>query len=245
MAGVKLKKQREKFEENPFTDPDGFSLRLTKKNKQLGNASPLEVRTIAPAASEDVAITTSEGQRVGTAKLVVSTVVDSEPFVKVFVGELHRFFDLSPTALRIITVLLKDLGNRTVGPDRLYITEKSITDTLKASPNQKPPSTASYYRAIDELCEKGFIAPSTNPPLYFINPAIFFNGDRVHFIREIRKAKDQSESPQGQIETSAEGQNTEDPESITPLQITQTGKHKIDEILADLDADKVEETLKF
>ena len=33
---------------------------------------------------------------------------------------------------------------------------------------------------------KGFIAESTNPNLYWINPALFFNGDRVRFVKEYR-----------------------------------------------------------
>lgn len=42
---------------------------------------------------------------------------------------------------------------------------------------------------MEELIGKGFVAPSTNAPLYFINPAIFFNGDRVRFVTEIRRKK--------------------------------------------------------
>ena len=50
------------------------------------------------------------------------------------------------------------------------------------------PSSATYYRVIEELIAKGFIAPSENTHLFF-NPAIFFNGDRVRFVTEIRRKK--------------------------------------------------------
>ena len=51
------------------------------------------------------------------------------------------------------------------------------------------PSSATYYRVIEELIAKGFIAPSENTHLFFFNPAIFFNGDRVRFVTEIRRKK--------------------------------------------------------
>lgn len=40
-----------------------------------------------------------------------------------------------------------------------------------------------------ELTEKKFVAPSTDMNLWFINPAIFFNGDRIRFVTELRRRK--------------------------------------------------------
>jgi hypothetical protein len=109
--------------------------------------------------------------------------------VKLFTAELNRFFDLTPTALRVVTVLIQDIGKIRLGQgDQVYLTEKSLAETLQ-SHGMKPPSSATYYRSMEELIEKGFIAPTTNPPLFFINPAIFFNGDRVRFVTEIRRKK--------------------------------------------------------
>ena len=37
------------------------------------------------------------------------------------------------------------------------------------------------------MLDKGFIAESEHPNFYWINPHLFFNGDRMVFINEYRK----------------------------------------------------------
>jgi hypothetical protein len=45
----------------------------------------------------------------------------------------------------------------------------------------------SFQRALKELLEKGFIAESTRPSMFWFNPNLFFNGDRMTFIHEYRR----------------------------------------------------------
>lgn len=173
--GEKVSLIKRRYAENPFVSEDGFRVPLKNRTEVI--------QTDAPAA-----ITVGDEQ-ISVAQIRRISVVDSDPFVKLFTAELTRFFDLSPTALRIVTVLIQDLGKIRLGQgDQVYLTEKSVSETLEGH-GMKPPSGATYYRAMEELIEKGFIAPSTNPPLFFINPAIFFNGDRVRFVTEIRKKR--------------------------------------------------------
>ena len=40
-----------------------------------------------------------------------------------------------------------------------------------------------------EMVEKGFVAPSVDMNLWFINPTIFFNGDRIRFVNEYVRVK--------------------------------------------------------
>lgn len=166
---------KKRYAENPFATDEGFRVPLRNRSEVI--------QTDGPAA-----ITVGEEQ-IAIAQIKRITTVDSDPFVKLFTAELNRFFDLTPTALRIATVLIQDIGRIRLGQgDQVYITERSIAETLEGH-GMKAPSSASYYRAMEELISKGFIAPSTNPPLFFINPAIFFNGDRVRFVTEIRRKK--------------------------------------------------------
>ena len=37
------------------------------------------------------------------------------------------------------------------------------------------------------MMQKGFLAESTKPNLFWFNPNLFFNGDRMIFVREYRK----------------------------------------------------------
>lgn len=166
---------KQRYAENPFATEEGFRIPIKNKTEII--------QTDGPAA------VTVGDEQIAVAQIRRITTIDGEPFVKLFTAELNRFFDLTPTALRIVTVLIQDIGKIRLGQgDQVYLTEKSLAETLEGH-GMKPPSSATYYRAMEELIEKGFVAPSTNPPLFFINPAIFFNGDRVRFVTEIRRRK--------------------------------------------------------
>jgi|TARA_R110002020_G_C16308727_1_gene773648 hypothetical protein len=170
---VSLLKKR--YEDNPFANEEGFKVPIRRKSEVMMTEGPAKV------VVGDEHLSMAQIRRIKT--------VDSAPFVKLFTEELDRFFDLTPTALRVVTVLIQDVGKLRLGEgDQVYLTEKQLADTFKKY-DLKPPSSATYYRALEELIKKGFIAPSTNPPLYFINPAIFFNGDRVRFVTEIRRKR--------------------------------------------------------
>lgn len=50
-------------------------------------------------------------------------------------------------------------------------------------------SEKTFQRGLKELLEKSFLAPRLHNS-YWINPSLFFKGDRVRFIREyVRKSK--------------------------------------------------------
>lgn len=164
-----------RYAENPFINGDGFSVPLRKKAEVIQTEGPAAV--------------TVGDEKIAIAQIRRITTVDSDPFVKLFVAELDRFFDLSPSALRIVTVLIQGIGKLRVGDgDQVFINERAISDTLLQH-GLPAPSSATYYRVIEELIAKGFIAPSENTHLFFFNPAIFFNGDRVRFVTEIRRKK--------------------------------------------------------
>jgi hypothetical protein len=47
-------------------------------------------------------------------------------------------------------------------------------------------SDRTFHGGLKELLAKGFLAPKA-PNQYWVNPALFFKGDRVAFVREYRK----------------------------------------------------------
>lgn len=164
-----------RYSENPFATEDGFKIPIRNKSEVIQTDGPASVNV--------------GDEKIAVAQIRKITTVDSEHFVKLFTDQLDRFFDLTPTTLRIVTVLLQNIGQMRLGDgDLVYLTEKNIGDALRQH-GLKPPSSASYYRALEELITKGFIAPSEDHPLYYINPAIFFNGDRIRFVREIRRKR--------------------------------------------------------
>ena len=128
-------------------------------------------------------IDTTTGEVEDVAEIVSVHRVDNEQFVKIFTSNLKQFFNLKPTTYRMVQVLLHQLG-RARDRDTVYL-NVSVAEQYFISTDQNPISKASYYNAMRELIQKGS-SQSTTPNLYWINPALFFNGDRVRFVKEYR-----------------------------------------------------------
>ena len=159
-----------KWERNPFWGAFELS---TRRKKETINEDGL------------VVVNTSTGDRTGTAEISRIFEVDRDRFVKVFAGHLKVFFDLSPTGIKLLQVIMHEMGQEP-NNDYVYLSASSVVDHLKKAGKKYSP--ASYYRGRDELLAKGFIAESVRTHLYWINPALFWNGDRVKFITELRPA---------------------------------------------------------
>ena len=93
-----------------------------------------------------------------------------------------------------MTALIDEISKtKNIGEDKIYLNYNSVKEYFETQ-NAKSPAKSTYMTSLAELVEKGFIAPSINPNLYFTNPAIFFNGDRVRFVTEIRKKKSKQQA---------------------------------------------------
>ena len=60
-----------------------------------------------------------------------------------------------------------------------------------------PEST--FYRGLKELLKHSFIAYSDIPNKFWINPHLFFNGDRVKFITEYVKASTEDQRKRDEL----------------------------------------------
>lgn len=166
---------KKRYKTNPFVSEGGFSIPTRSKRETLQTMGPASVVV--------------EGQQIDVAQVVRVKKVDTDRFVKVFVNHLAGFYDLTPTSMRLLTVLLQVVSDsRYINADQIVLTEGIARETMKEH-GQKPLSSASYYRAVNELIASGFIAPTETPPLFFINPAVLFNGDRVRFVTELRRER--------------------------------------------------------
>lgn len=166
------KKDIELHETNPFmTDVSNMKTRRKTVTVKSGKAI-LDQKT---GVLEDVA------------EIVSVHRVDNEQFVKVFTSNLKQFFNLKPTAYRMVQVLLHQLG-KTPQRDTVYL-NMTVAERYFTETEQKGVSKTAYYNAMRELIDKQFIAESTDPNLYWINPTLFFNGDRVRFVKEYRNTE--------------------------------------------------------
>lgn len=167
---------RKKYRENPFVD-GRFTVAMRNKSEVLDTAGPMQL--VASQTGE--AIDVAEIRRVKT--------IDTERFVKLFVGQLDAFFDLKPGTVRLMTALIDELSQaRYAHGDTIYLNYARVSDYFERH-NAKPPAKATFFSSMAELTEKGFVAPSVDTNLWFVNPAIFFNGDRIRFVTELRRKR--------------------------------------------------------
>lgn len=125
-----------------------------------------------------------------TGEIIGATVVhtieerDEEQFVKVFADGVRAAFDLSKTASRVFNVVLAEYqAAKMTGGYSDSITLFFADESLNGRDIDM--SEKSFQRGLKELLAKGFLAPRS-PSQFWVNPALFFKGDRVAFLKEYR-----------------------------------------------------------
>lgn len=147
-------------------------------------------------------IISPEGEQIGHAVFARFKQVDREQFVKLYTEYLSAFFDLNQSSLRVFTYILRVCKP---GIDRVYINISECMEYTRYS------SRATITSAIADLIEKNFIAKTKEKYWFFINPSIFFNGDRISFIKTFQVKPDETKGQIGNSE-SGTGQVPEVPE---------------------------------
>lgn len=161
-----------KHKENPFLVENTVSTR--KRRTVVGG--------------KGMAIVNTETGEVETAvEIVRVTTVDTEQFVKVFTQNLRVFFDLSSITIKLLEVLLSQV-QKAPNTDKVML-NVSIAQDYFTETSREPISKASFHRAIKEMLDKNFVAETQLSGLFFINPNLFFNGDRVRFVTELQRKK--------------------------------------------------------
>lgn len=165
-----------RYEENPFTVNGTFQVPVRNGSVPVDTAGPL-------------AVITDQGEVVETAQIRMTKAIDTEKFVKVYVAQLNAFFDLKPGTLKVLTVIMEGMtDDRKFGTSEVYLNYNACRRFFERY-EAKPVSKPTFYSALEEMISKGMIAPSVDQNLWFCNPAIFFTGDRVRFVTELRKKR--------------------------------------------------------
>lgn len=124
------------------------------------------------------------GESVQHAGLHKVEFVDEDKFIKIFTQNLKAFFDLTPASQKVLQCLLATLQENP-NAEGIHLPWFTVEDYSKS--RDMKISRATFHRALHEMLEKGFIAESEHANFYWINPHLFFNGDRLVFINEYRK----------------------------------------------------------
>jgi hypothetical protein len=165
------------YVENPFVEQAISNIqkqtvrktRLVKPDGQLAKQA------------QQIIVNTESGEAVGYGAFMQFIEVDEEQFAKVYLSQFSNFWELSKPAIRvfgyIITVLKPNQDIFT------FIMQKALEYTKYSAQNH-------VFTGLSHLIECGIIARTEQYFQYFINPLIFFNGNRVTFAKTyIRKKK--------------------------------------------------------
>ena len=110
--------------------------------------------------------------------------MDKEEFVKVFAEGVKAMYGLKRTGMRVFQAVLDEYQNTKMTggyADTLYL--NWFNDGLCGKDIGMSETT--FHRGLKELILNDFLAPR-GPSMYWVNPALFFKGDRVAFVREYR-----------------------------------------------------------
>ena len=130
------------------------------------------------------AIDPNTGEVLGHTSFVRQIKVDEEKFVKLYLSNFQKFFNLTSAGIRVFGYIINHLP---LGVDEIWID----IDEMKNITGYK--GKVSIYRGLKELLEAGIIARGKGELWYFINPLCLFNGNRITYVDSYVKACDQEE----------------------------------------------------
>lgn len=158
---------------NPFWGSAGINTRIRRQS--MGGPKYL----LVDSKTQDVA---------GTADTVRNIAVDRSKFVKIFSDQLHVIFSLSPQAIRLFEVVLWIVSEHP-NQSSIYLSERLSNEYFTLT-KRASLSKSAYYRSRRELIEKDFLSPTSHVNTYWINPVLFWNGDRVKAMKSSEKKAD-------------------------------------------------------
>lgn len=162
-------------------------------NPFIGNAITNTKQGVKRISNKDgnrmMVVSESTGEIVAPAGFWHAQEVDKTQFVKLYVNGVKAFKDLSGAGTKVFEVLYMKV-QASIGTDTIWLTFPSLNQL------ETPMGETTFYRGMKELLLKGFIAESVTPGMYYLNPDYMWNGDRLAFVKEFRKAPSKPKAEQ-------------------------------------------------
>ncbi len=162
-------KNLQKYETNPFINMKVVHTRGKKVSLGVRSHSVLN----------------NETGQVESLALQAYKEVDSEEFVKIYTANVGLLFDLKSAGKKVLQLLLAALQKTSINKDTIYFDGDVALDIAEKSGIQI--SRATFFRGITELANASIVAKSKLNKLFFINPHVIFNGDRISFINSFKR----------------------------------------------------------
>lgn len=156
-------------------------------------------RYVRSGLSEDL-VNPATGEVHGVATIHQVEERDDAEFVKVFAAGVSASYELTKTAQRVFQVVL-DQYQRTPMSRGFADHVNLLWFDNGIEGRDVGMSSYTFNRGLKELLDKRFISPKDGVS-FWTNPALFFKGDRVMFIKEYRRRK---ATHQDQLEARGQG----------------------------------------
>ena len=115
---------------------------------------------------------------------LTTKVIDSTPFLKIKANALNPYKELTSAGLKVFGILMDEISGLT-GKDKMEVV---LSWDFLTETQQNDMSKQTFKRGINDLIDANFIAASLVNDVFFINPAMIYNGDSVlvatHYIRK-------------------------------------------------------------
>ncbi|MGV0980717.1 hypothetical protein [Empedobacter falsenii] len=160
-------------EENPFLKQ---AVEQVQKNivKKYKTATKTGERAILRAVDDN-------GEILGHTQFIRQIEVDEQQFAKLYLSNFSAFFDLKPPAIKVFGYILNQLVPNK--DEFIFLLEDCIKYTGYKT-------KASVFQGLGQLVENEIIARGKTDFLYFINPMVAFNGNRITFAKTyVKKQK--------------------------------------------------------
>ncbi len=127
------------------------------------------------ASKDPDMIIASDGEIRGYSLYARRIKVDKAQFAKIFINNIANWFGLSKSGIRVFGYIVSIVKPN---KDEFYI---DFEECMKFAQYK---SKKTILSGLAELLENKFIARGKHAYHYFINPTIFFNGNRLTFIEQ-------------------------------------------------------------
>lgn len=170
----------EKNKENPFLQQavEQVEQNIVKKFRNSTGSTKAAILTAVD----------SKGNPSGHTSFVKLVEVDEDKFTKLYLANFKAFFDLKPSAIKVFGYIMSVLLPKK--DEFVFILE----DCQKYTGYK---SHKSIHEGLAELLKAGIIARGKVEIMYYINPMVAFNGDRITFAKSyVKKKKPKEFDPQ-------------------------------------------------
>ena len=155
----------ERFPTNPFLD----FIEIKKTDKMIF------------AKTDSQALNTRTGEIMGQQIVASFKKVDASKFVKIFTDKISHILNLSKASHKMLILVLSQIQATAINADcfTLSFTDaKLVAENLSTDAVKVTISKRTFERGLQDIIKHGLIARHYNSNMYFINPAIIYNGDR-------------------------------------------------------------------